>query len=87
MIKRLLNPSLTRSFFLFGPRSTGKSTLLQRILPETKALWIDLLDPDLEQNLSRSPSRLTAILKQEMSRTNKRSYSSDGRFTGRAYSS
>ena len=65
MFNRLIKLPLSRSFFLFGPRSTGKSTLLKERLPESEALWIDLLDPDLERNLSQSPSRLTALLKQE----------------------
>jgi predicted AAA+ superfamily ATPase len=65
MFKRLLNPSLSRSFFLFGPRSSGKSTLLHGLFPESDALWIDLLDPDLERSLSQAPSRLSARLEQE----------------------
>jgi predicted AAA+ superfamily ATPase len=65
MFNRLLHPSLTRSFFLFGPRSTGKSTLLKTLLPESEALWIDLLNPDLERELSQSPSKLIAILDHE----------------------
>lgn len=71
MFDRIVNPPLSRSFFLFGPRSTGKSTLLKKILPESKAAWIDLLDPEQERSLSQSPSRLTAFLKQE-SETKKR---------------
>lgn len=66
MINRSLTPSLSRSFFLFGPRSTGKSTLLREILPSSQALWLDLLDPELEKKLSRSPSQLSAILEQEL---------------------
>jgi hypothetical protein len=30
-----------RSFFLFGPRGTGKTTWLRKLLPD--ALWFDLL--------------------------------------------
>ncbi len=74
MFNRILNPSLSRSFFLFGPRSTGKSTLLEGLLPESKALWIDLLDPDLERALSQSPSKLIAILKQEENSPQKRAW-------------
>ncbi len=72
MFKRLLQPSLQRSFFLFGPRSTGKSTLLRELLPESRALWLDLLDPELERRLGRSPNRLTAILDQERSTTGRK---------------
>jgi predicted AAA+ superfamily ATPase len=74
MFNRLLKPSLTRSFFLFGPRSTGKSTLLKKLLPETKALWIDLLDPEIERELSQSPSKLIAILDQEFQNGKKRKW-------------
>jgi len=44
------------SFFLFGPRGTGKSTLVQERLPE--ALYIDLLDPETERKYSAYPERL-----------------------------
>lgn len=45
-IKRLVNLPKNNSFFLFGPRQTGKSTLLkQRFDPKT-TLYIDLLDPE-----------------------------------------
>lgn len=43
--------------FLFGPRGTGKSTWLKAKLPPD-ALWINLLDPDLERLLSAHPGRL-----------------------------
>lgn len=34
-----------QSFFLFGPRGTGKTTWIRQALPE--ALVIDLLQPDM----------------------------------------
>jgi predicted AAA+ superfamily ATPase len=34
-------PVPDRSFFLFGPRGTGKTTWLRHVLPD--ALWFDLL--------------------------------------------
>jgi predicted AAA+ superfamily ATPase len=46
---------LSRSFFLFGARNTGKSTLLKHTFGEEDALWIDLLDPDQEDRYSREP--------------------------------
>jgi len=49
-----------RSFFLFGPRGTGKSTMLRQVLPE--ALHLDLLDASLYLELSRDPHRLEAII-------------------------
>lgn len=54
-IKRLLQLPLSRSFFLFGARNTGKSTLLQHTFEPENTLWIDLLDPDLEERYSRDP--------------------------------
>lgn len=74
MFKRSLQPSLSRSFFLFGPRSTGKSTLLKLWLPESKALWIDLLDPETERKLAQTPSLLTAMLEHEHNLKKKRTW-------------
>ena len=48
-----------RSFFLFGPRGTGKSTWLRKILPD--ALHIDLLDASMYLDLSRDPHLLEAM--------------------------
>jgi predicted AAA+ superfamily ATPase len=42
------------SFFLFGPRGTGKSTWLRSVLPD--ALWFDLLRMQTLLSLSRQPS-------------------------------
>jgi len=49
-----------RSFFLFGPRGTGKSTWLQQVLPD--AFRLDLLDASLFLELSRDPHRLEALI-------------------------
>ena len=49
-----------RSFFLFGPRGTGKSTWLQQVLPD--AFRLDLLDAYLFFELSRDPHRLEALI-------------------------
>lgn len=42
-----------RSFFLFGPRGTGKTTWLRQVLPE--ALWFDLLRTATFLQLSQQP--------------------------------
>lgn len=42
-----------RSFFLFGPRGTGKTTWLRQRLPD--ALWFDLLRTHTVLELSRQP--------------------------------
>ncbi len=43
---------ISGSLFLFGPRMTGKTFLLRRL---KTALFVDLLDPELELRLERSP--------------------------------
>jgi len=59
VIPRLLRRP-DRSFFLFGPRGTGKSTWLQQVLPD--AFRLDLLDASLFLELSRDPHRLEALI-------------------------
>jgi predicted AAA+ superfamily ATPase len=49
-----------RSFFLFGPRGTGKSTWLNQVLPDS--LRFDLLDASLFFDLSRDPHLLEAMV-------------------------
>jgi predicted AAA+ superfamily ATPase len=58
MFKRLINPSKQQSFFLFGARGTGKSTLLREIFKDRNPLWIDLLDQELEFKLVQNPQKL-----------------------------
>ena len=49
-----------RSFFLFGPRSTGKSTWLKVVMPN--ALFIDLLDSETFTTLLAQPRRLDGLI-------------------------
>ena len=42
-----------RSYFLFGPRATGKSTLIKQQLPKAKIY--DLLDPKVFERLIKNP--------------------------------
>ncbi|MBI5210924.1 MAG: ATP-binding protein [Elusimicrobia bacterium] len=58
MYRRHLAIPKNNSFFLFGPRGSGKSTLLQNELPPSKALWLDLLDPDQEAEFQLQPGRM-----------------------------
>jgi len=44
------------SFFLFGPRGTGKSTWLHQQFPD--ALWLDLLDRETYRIYAAKPERL-----------------------------
>lgn len=46
MLNRIANISLQRSFFLFGARGTGKSTLLASLLKDKRTSIVDLLDPN-----------------------------------------
>ena len=47
------------SYFLFGPRGTGKSTLLGQRHPD--ALYIDLLLPDVFRAYAARPERLLEV--------------------------
>ncbi len=49
-----------RSAFLWGPRQTGKTTLLRQQFPQS--LWYDLLRTDLYLDLTRNP----ALLREEL---------------------
>ena len=62
MFKRALSlPSPgTATFFLWGPRQTGKTTLLQATYPD--ALWIDLLKADEFRRYLQNPELLRGEL-------------------------
>ena len=66
MIRRLAPLSQQNSFFLFGARGTGKSTLIEKRYPRQagKTLWIDLLLYEEEERFSRQPDELILILNQ-----------------------
>jgi predicted AAA+ superfamily ATPase len=49
-----------QSFFLFGPRGTGKSTWLRHEL--AGALFVDLLQPETYRELSARPERLRELV-------------------------
>ncbi len=49
-----------QSYFLFGPRGTGKSTYLKNNFPE--ALWIDLLKPDVFRTYTAKPEHLIELV-------------------------
>jgi len=48
-----------QSFFLFGPRGTGKSTWVKQHLKT--ALYIDLLAPEVYRPYSAKPERLREV--------------------------
>ena len=60
MFSRLLQPPREPSYFLFGPRGTGKSSFVRTEYPE--AVYLDLLDTTLFTSLSAEPARLETYL-------------------------
>jgi predicted AAA+ superfamily ATPase len=62
MYKRSCKFLEANSFFLFGARGTGKSTLLSRAFEDKSVLWIDLLKPEEENTFLLHPETLTERL-------------------------
>ena len=64
MFQRLLKTSSSRSFFLLGPRGSGKSTLIRQRFPDDQSVTIDLLLPSTEARFARQPELLVGIAEQ-----------------------
>ena len=64
MFLRQLSPLNSYSFFLFGPRGVGKSTLLHQLLDSKRSHYFDLLDLNLEHQFLRQPEKFSEILDQ-----------------------
>jgi predicted AAA+ superfamily ATPase len=64
MYNRILNKPLELgvSFFLFGPRGTGKTTWLRQHFPEGTSVYLDLLDAGLYTELLARPHRLASMI-------------------------
>ena len=62
MIRRIPHLNARNSFFLFGARGTGKSTLIEQKYHSKKTLWIDLLLYEKEERFSHNPDELIFIL-------------------------
>lgn len=63
MIHRIYNISKSNSFFLFGARGVGKSSLLEKMFKGQKnILKIDLLKSEWEDELFKSPDKLIKII-------------------------
>ena len=62
MFERLIRKPLEsrKSFFLFGPRGTGKTTWLNHRLPE--ALFVNLLQSEYYNRLSANPGHLRQLI-------------------------
>jgi predicted AAA+ superfamily ATPase len=68
MYKRIFNIRETvkqKSLFLFGPRQTGKSTLVRQSFPD--AAYYDLLEADTFRELSARPEYLRQTLSPQQS--------------------
>jgi len=61
MYQRFFSPP-QQSYFLFGPRGTGKSTWLKVYYPD--AYWIDLLDPETFRFFTTGAERLRQVLEE-----------------------
>ncbi|MFH2069010.1 MAG: AAA family ATPase [Candidatus Omnitrophota bacterium] len=59
IIPRIFIPP-KNSFFLFGPRGTGKTTWLRQNF--SKAVWVDLLEPEVFRSYSARPERLEEVI-------------------------
>jgi len=60
MYSRFITPPKAKSFFLFGPRGTGKTTWVKSAFP--KAVYIDLLEAELFNDLTANPQRLSNFI-------------------------
>lgn len=69
MIFRLRKLPKKHSFFLFGPRGTGKTTLLKALFEPQKCLHIDLLEAKTEDLFFRNPDELYKIVKAQSEET------------------
>lgn len=63
MLHRLCNPLKSRSFFLFGARGVGKTTLLKALLPQESCHFVNLLMPREHDELALDPQLLAARCK------------------------
>lgn len=63
LLKRIQNLSQKQNIFVFGPRGVGKSTLLHELFPSDRCLYLDLLNPEIENRLIKNPGDLIDIVK------------------------
>jgi uncharacterized protein len=62
LLNRIQTLSQKQNLFVFGPRGVGKSTLLKRLFPASHCLYLDLLNPETEDRLSKAPGDLIDIV-------------------------
>src|SRR5208283_2361543 len=63
MYPRIIYPPKDKSFFLFGPRGTGKTTWVKTAFPN--AIFIDLLESEIYNDLLPNPQRLERFIPKE----------------------
>ncbi len=66
MLKRFFHPPDPQSYFLFGPRGTGKTTWLKSFYPS--AYWVDLLHPEDFRFFATAPEKLKSIVEEQKER-------------------
>lgn len=62
MYERILELPTDCDFFLLGPRSSGKSTLLKMVFAGFNTIWIDLLNANEEERFIDNPDELYNIV-------------------------
>jgi predicted AAA+ superfamily ATPase len=65
ILSRLHNLSKSNSYFVFGARGVGKSTLLKSCYPPEKYVWFDLLNRGLFNRLVQSPELFVSMIEEE----------------------
>ncbi len=60
MYTRIIQSPKDKSFFLFGPRGTGKTTWLRNNFP--RAVYLDLLEAELYNDFLANPQRLEGFI-------------------------
>ncbi len=67
MIKCFFSPPKGISYFIFGPRGTGKTTWLKKHYSD--AFWVDLNAPEIFRLFSATPERLRQVLEASSQKT------------------
>lgn len=62
MRSRLIQLPEAHSFFLFGARNTGKSTLIQHQYSDETSFFVDLLDSEQEVRFISQPGEFYQII-------------------------
>jgi predicted AAA+ superfamily ATPase len=58
MLRRIIDPVMGESFFLFGARGTGKTSLLKECFSPDRHFWVNLLRPSIAEAYRDCPENL-----------------------------